>query len=126
MRNEVQDGHPCEKCLRWPECNGVDWPTCQTENTTALVTIPAGTDLDEIKAPGVYQMNPADGSIRWGKITSAPAAAYSLYRDAHAVLAWAIKNRPRLVHLAGWAKKRKDRRKNLRRIIREFIKEGDL
>lgn len=31
MRNEVQDGHPCESCLRWPECNGVDWPTCQLE-----------------------------------------------------------------------------------------------
>ena len=29
MRSEVQDGHPCESCLRWPECNGVDWPTCQ-------------------------------------------------------------------------------------------------
>ena len=20
--------HPCENCLRWSECNGVDWETC--------------------------------------------------------------------------------------------------
>lgn len=20
--------HPCGKCLRWPECNGVDWGSC--------------------------------------------------------------------------------------------------
>jgi hypothetical protein len=124
MRNEVQDGHPCESCLRWPECNGVDWPTCQAENTDALATIPDGTDLNEIKAPGVYRTNTADGSISWGLITSAPAAAFCLYREAYNVLDWATKNRPRLLHLAGWAKKRKDRRKNLRRIIREYIK-GD-
>ena len=29
MSNEVQDGHACESCIRWPECNGVDWPECQ-------------------------------------------------------------------------------------------------
>lgn len=28
MSTEIQDGHPCESCLRWPECNGVDWPGC--------------------------------------------------------------------------------------------------
>lgn len=21
--------HPCETCLRWPECNGIDRDTCQ-------------------------------------------------------------------------------------------------
>lgn len=123
MRNEVQDGHPCENCLRWPECNGVDWPTCQGENTAPLDTIPAGPDLNEIKAPGVYQINPATGCMSWGYITSAPAAAFCLAKDAYKILCWAIKNRPRLLHLAGYAKKRKDRRKNLRRIIREFCKE---
>lgn len=29
MSKEVKDGHPCETCLRWPECNGVAWPDCQ-------------------------------------------------------------------------------------------------
>lgn len=21
-------GHPCETCLRWPECNGTAWGSC--------------------------------------------------------------------------------------------------
>lgn len=37
--------------------------------------------------------------------------------------AWACKNRPRLVHLAGH-KKARIRQKNVRRIIREFLREG--
>ena len=25
----MSDGkHPCDTCLRWPECNGVDWGSC--------------------------------------------------------------------------------------------------
>jgi len=35
MSKEVQDGHTCENCLRWSECNGVDWPTCQGLRATA-------------------------------------------------------------------------------------------
>lgn len=23
------DDHPCDTCLRWPECNGIDQDTCQ-------------------------------------------------------------------------------------------------
>ena len=38
--------------------------------------------------------------------------------------AWAVKNRPRLVHLAAYAKKGRIRTKNTRRIIREFLREG--
>lgn len=38
MRNEVQDGHPCESCPRWSECNGVDWPTCQ-EGAKEIATV---------------------------------------------------------------------------------------
>lgn len=34
MSTEIQDGHPCENCLRWPECNGVDWQRCQVKATT--------------------------------------------------------------------------------------------
>lgn len=29
MSAEKIDGHPCASCLRWPECNGVEWPRCQ-------------------------------------------------------------------------------------------------
>ncbi len=29
MAAEINDGHPCGSCLRWDECNGVDWPFCQ-------------------------------------------------------------------------------------------------
>lgn len=29
MKHEPTDGHPCGSCLRWPECNGVEWPRCQ-------------------------------------------------------------------------------------------------
>lgn len=35
---------------------------------------------------------------------------------------WAIYNRPRLCHLAIYGKKRKTRKKNLRRIMREYSK----
>lgn len=41
MSKEVKDGHPCETCLRWPECNGVDWPDCQP-----LLSI---ADIDQIE-----------------------------------------------------------------------------
>lgn len=29
MKYEPADAHPCGSCLRWPECNGVEWPRCQ-------------------------------------------------------------------------------------------------
>ena len=35
MKREPTDAHPCGSCLRWPECNGVEWPSCcqkKTEN----------------------------------------------------------------------------------------------
>lgn len=28
MKHEPTDAHPCGSCLRWPECNGVEWPRC--------------------------------------------------------------------------------------------------
>lgn len=31
------DGHPCGSCLRWDECNGVDWPFCPCGTTEARV-----------------------------------------------------------------------------------------
>lgn len=49
-------------------------------------------------------------------IRSAAAEALECYH-------WATNNRPRLVHLALHAKKRRNRKKNLHRIIREFMEE---
>lgn len=49
-------------------------------------------------------------------IRSAAAEALECYR-------WATNNRPHLVHLALHAKRRRNRKKNLHRIVREFLED---
>lgn len=31
IRSNRDDDHPCDKCSRWSECNGVDWEDCSRE-----------------------------------------------------------------------------------------------
>lgn len=49
---------------------------------------------------------------------------WNLAKTAYECSIWAVSNRPRLIHLALRSKKARVRKKNLRRIVREYIKEA--
>lgn len=44
MKHEPTDAHPCGSCLRWPECNGVEWPECQVPKKAAGVRVLLDTE----------------------------------------------------------------------------------
>lgn len=52
-----------------------------------------------------------------------PATLWRLTHDISCVIAWAVQNRPKLWHLANYAKTYRKRRKNVHRILREFMQE---
>lgn len=56
-------------------------------------------------------------------VTLDPVTLWRLTHDVRLVVAWAMKNRPKLWHLTGHAKTSRKRRKNARRILRDFFEE---
>jgi len=48
-------------------------------------------------------------------------ALWQLTHDPHLAVLWAKEHRSKLLHLSAHAKKMRDRRKNARRIVREFF-----
>lgn len=93
--------HPCENCLRWSECNGVDWETCPDRKKHQYDIETITQLLDET----------------WIMVKRVVGEAFKI--DL-----WALANRPRLRHLTVYGKKSKTRKKNIRRIIREYAREA--
>lgn len=56
-------------------------------------------------------------------VTFDPVPLWRLTHDIRCVVHWAVKYRPKLLHLATYAKTGRKRRKNIRRILREFCEE---
>ena len=56
-------------------------------------------------------------------VTLDPVTLWRLTYDVRWVVRWAMETRPKLLHLATYAKTGRKRRKNIHRILREFCEE---
>lgn len=47
--------HPCETCLRWPECNGVDWGSCPDSKAEVLWSLPGPCPITPEQFWAIYE-----------------------------------------------------------------------
>ena len=85
--------------------------------------------IDDLGSPAYIPMTPptsAELSIELEPINLDPVALWRLTYNVKCIMVWAVRNRPRLVHLASYAKKATARHKNARRIVREFLQDAGM
>lgn len=102
MDTKNNDSHPCETCLRWDECNGVDWLACQEPEKPRPDA--AFAELVQV----------TENAVR---------VIIRLVNTAGDIARWGLANRPRLMHLALHGKTARVRKKNMRRVTQEYIRE---
>lgn len=46
--------HPCETCLRWPECNGTAWGSCPASQVKVQWSLPGPCPITPEQFEAIY------------------------------------------------------------------------